>query len=104
MEQRGGPGEKHNDAPLGGTGTFVKVYDSKSIETRGKKESTPGHINPLGTPSGSVDTLAQGDKGDATIQSYDHVQAAAKKKALDDLSTQPIPPQDKDLIRAYYDK
>jgi hypothetical protein len=65
-------------------------------------ENTPGHINPLGNSSGSIDTYAAGDKSSPTIRSYESELPAARKRALDDLATQQIPPEDKDLIRSFY--
>jgi hypothetical protein len=103
FEAPGGPGDQQQGGAIGARGTFVKIYDQKSTETRGKTEQTRGHINPLGTPSGSIDTLAQGDKTDSTVKTYEDVLPEARRRALDDLPNQPIPPQMKDLIRKYYD-
>jgi hypothetical protein len=103
FEQRGGPGDKQQGGQIGSRGTFVKIYDQNPIDSRGKIEQTRGHINPLGTPSGSIDTLAQADKKGSEIRTYESELPAARKRALDDLPNQPIPPQMKDLIRKYYD-
>jgi hypothetical protein len=61
-----------------------------------------GKINPLGAASGTQQILGQGDKGDPTIQTYDSQLPTARKRAMDDLQTQQIPPQYRDLIRNYY--
>jgi hypothetical protein len=100
----GGPGGKEQGNRIGKSGTFVRIYDQNPITSRGNTEHTRGHINPLGTPSGSIDTYAQGDKTDTTIRRLEDELPAARRRALDDLPNQPIPPQMKDLIRRYYDK
>ncbi len=97
-----GPGDHLQGHPLGGTGEYVKVYDEKAIASQGKMEQVSGKINPLGAASGTQEILGQGDKADSTIQTYDSALPAAKKRALDDLQTQQIPPQYRDLIRNYY--
>jgi undecaprenyl pyrophosphate phosphatase UppP len=97
-----GPGDHNAGHPVGGTSDYVKVYDEKAIISQGQMEHVSGKINPLGVASGSQQILGQGDKGDPTIQTYESQLPAARKRALDDLQTQQIPPQYRDLIRNYY--
>jgi hypothetical protein len=97
-----GPGDHNAGHPLGGTGQYVKVYDEKAIASQGQIEHVSGKINPLGAASGTQQILGQGDKGDPTIQTYESQLPTARKRALDDLQTQQIPPQYRDLIRNYY--
>ncbi|HUO07213.1 MAG TPA: hypothetical protein VM008_02690 [Phycisphaerae bacterium] len=99
-----GPGNHDPGKPLGGSETYVRVYDQTITKTQGATEKVSGQINPLAPAAGTIHVLGQGEKSDPTIQTYDSQLPAARKRAMDDLQTQQIPPQYRDLIRDYYNK
>jgi len=97
-----GPGDHSAGKPLGGSEAYVKVYDETQIQSQGKTEKVSGKINPLAPAAGTIQVKGQGDNTDSTIQTYESQLPAARKRAMDDLQTQQIPPQYRDLIRDYY--
>ena len=91
--------------PLGGSESYVRVYDEQRTQTQGETEKVSGQINPLAPASGTIHVLGQGEKSDPTIQTYDSQLPAARKRAMDDLADRSgIPPQYRDRIRDYYNK
>ena len=100
----GGPGDVNQGREIGREGTFVKIYDENKVPTKGEQLKVSGKINPRGPDAGSMDIFGPADKNDKTIVEYTSERAAAKTKALDDLSKDEIPPQYRDLIRNFYEK
>jgi hypothetical protein len=104
MEARGSP-DRIQGQPLGGTGTFVRVYDSTSVNTDGSQEKVGSHINPLQAPAiGTVEVLGAADKNDPTIKTYSDVLPDARQQAMDDLTRQEYPPQYQEIIRQFYNE
>ena len=102
-----GPGEFGEHAvgrAVGGSESYVRVYDEQRTQTQGETEKVSGQINPLAPAAGTIHVLGQGEKSDPTIQTYNSQLPAARKRAMDDLQTQQVPPQYRDLIREYYNK
>jgi len=98
----GGRGSKNRNDPIRKTPqTFVRIYDPKNVDTTGKSEQIHGTINPLGTPSKTINSTVVPGKGQ-TIQRYEEVLPDVRKRALDDIETQQIPPQYKDMVREFY--
>jgi len=105
MEQRGGPGDHSAGRPLGGKTTFVRIYDEKKTETSGSSEKVGSRINPLAGPAnGSKDVMGQADDPNSTIKTYEDELPAARQRAMDELSRQEIPPQYRDMVKAFYEK
>ncbi len=99
-----GPGGKHHGNEIGREGTFVKLYESTPINSRGEQKKVSGKINPLKASGGSMDVQMQGDKTDGTIVPYNEQRENLRPKVMDDLQRQQIPPQYRDLIINYYEK
>lgn len=107
MHAPSGPGEYGVHAigrSVGGSESYVRVYDEQRTQTQGETEKVSGQINPLAPAAGTIHVLGQGEKSDPTIQTYESQLPAARKRAMDDLQTQQVPPQYRDLIREYYNK
>jgi hypothetical protein len=104
MEARGSP-DRIQGQPLGGKGTFVRVYDSTSINTSGNQEKVGSHINPLQSPAvGTAEVLGAADKNDPTIRTYKDVLPDARQQAMDDMARQEYPPQYQEIIRQFYNE
>src|SRR5205807_142753 len=97
LEQRGGPGDKNQDAPLGGRNTFVRIYDERKIDSKGSEEKVGSRINPLAGPAnGSMEIKGDADKTDSKITTYHDVLPSIRQQNMDELSRQEIPPQYQD--------
>jgi hypothetical protein len=102
FHQRGGPGDQYQGTDDGGTGTFVRIYDQKKIDSAGKQEKVGGKINPLGQAIGTVQVMGEGEKTDPDIKSYADELPGARQRAMDDLNRQEIPPQYQEMVKEFY--
>ena len=76
-----GPGEFGEHAvgrTVGGSESYVRVYDEQQTKTQGETEKVSGQINPLAPAAGTIHVLGQGEKSDPTIQTYDSQLPAAQ--------------------------
>jgi hypothetical protein len=102
MEQRGAP-DRLQGQPLGGQGTFVRIYDASATETKGNQEKVGSRINPLQAPAvGTAEVFGPADKNSSTIKTYSDVLPDARQQALEELNRQDYPPPYQDLVRQFY--
>jgi hypothetical protein len=105
FESRGGADPEMASNKIGKRNTFVRIYDERRTNSSGSQEKIGSHINPLGGPAkGSMEIKGQADLGDSKIQGYKEAMRDLRPKLMDELNRQEIPPQYRDLIKAFYEK
>jgi hypothetical protein len=82
---------------------MVKIYDETHIQSAGETLKVQGQLNPNGPAAGTAEVMGEADRNASQIGSYGSQLPAARQKAMDDLQTQQIPPQYRDVIRSYYE-
>jgi hypothetical protein len=103
LDSPGGPGG-HQEGPIGGKESFVRIYDPVKTSTGGNQEKVGSFINPLGAATGSMEVIGQADKNDPSIKSYKDVLPDARQQAMDELTRQEYPPQYQEMVRRFYEK
>lgn len=99
----GGPGDQKVGGPIGRQTTMVKIYEETHIQSAGDTLKVQGQLNPKGPAAGTAEVMGEADRNASQIGSYGSQLPAARQKAMDDLQTQQIPPQYRDVIRSYYE-
>jgi hypothetical protein len=104
MESPGGPdGPNGENGPLGGQRSFVRIYDEKQTDTDGTTEKIGSKINPLGGGAkGSIDIKGPADINDPAFKTYQDVLEDSRRRAMEELTRQEIPPQYQDIVKEFY--
>ncbi len=102
FENKGSAGPSNDKGPIGGTGSFVRIYDQRVNQSNGTQEKVGSFINPLGKANGSTDVMGAADKSDPSIKTYEDVLPEARQRAMEEMSRQEYPPQYQEMVKQFY--
>jgi hypothetical protein len=102
FENKGSAGPSNDKGPIGGTGSFVRIYDQRVNQSNGAQEKVGSFINPLGQANGSTDVMGAADKSDPSIKTYADVLPEARQRAMEEMSRQEYPPQYQEMVKQFY--